>query len=150
VLAHQRAHLAGRHHLALAFTRALVKLLPRVPLFPLAAEQVARLVEMCADDTAARAHSPATVLDAVLALCGAGGPAAEPARSVIAPQAAVGASGVAVLTRVERLAVPADSSRRLRPRLLLAAFTTLIAVGPVATALLATHGLLTCAPIMRT
>jgi hypothetical protein len=93
---------------------------------------------------------PATVLDAVLALCGAGGPAAEPAGSVIALQATVGASGVVVLTRVERLAVPADSSRRLRLRLLLAAFTTLIAVGPVATALLATHGLLTCAPIMRT
>jgi hypothetical protein len=65
-------------------------------------------------------------------------------------QAAVGASGVAVLTRVERLTAPADPSRRLRPRLLLAAVTTLIAVGPVATALLATHGLLTCAPMMRT
>jgi Zn-dependent protease with chaperone function len=71
VLCHERAHLAGRHHQLLAFTRALAAILPRIELFTTGAGEVARLLEMCADDTAARTHGAPTVLGALLALCGA-------------------------------------------------------------------------------
>ncbi|MDZ4266075.1 MAG: M56 family metallopeptidase, partial [Mycobacterium sp.] len=49
VLAHERAHLAGRHHLLLSVTRALTAGLPRMRLFTVAHTEVARLLEMCAD-----------------------------------------------------------------------------------------------------
>ena len=54
VLAHERAHLAGRHHLLTGLTRGLAAMLPgRAAVHPRAAE-VARLAEMRADDAAAR------------------------------------------------------------------------------------------------
>ena len=42
VLAHERAHLAGRHHLLIALTRALAATFPGVPLFTRAPAEVAR------------------------------------------------------------------------------------------------------------
>jgi Zn-dependent protease with chaperone function len=45
VLAHERAHLAGRHHLLLGITRALAASLPRLRLFTVAHKEVARLLE---------------------------------------------------------------------------------------------------------
>jgi Zn-dependent protease with chaperone function len=54
VLAHERAHLAGRHHLLTALTRGLAATFPAVPLFTRGPAEVARLAEMCADDAAAR------------------------------------------------------------------------------------------------
>ena len=54
VLAHERAHLAGRHHLLLTVTRSLAAVAPVVPLFACGASAVARLAEMRADDVAAR------------------------------------------------------------------------------------------------
>ena len=54
VLAHERAHLAGRHHLLLAVTRSLAAVAPFVPLFARGAAEVARLAEMRADDAAVR------------------------------------------------------------------------------------------------
>jgi hypothetical protein len=54
VLAHERAHLAGRHHLLLAVTRSLAAVAPAVPLFARGTSAVARLAEMRADDVAAR------------------------------------------------------------------------------------------------
>jgi Zn-dependent protease with chaperone function len=58
VLAHERAHLRGRHHQILALTAALSTMLPRVRLFNQGASEIARLLEMCADDSAARRHTP--------------------------------------------------------------------------------------------
>src|SRR5260370_1178978 len=46
VLAHERAHLVGRHHLLLALTRSLAAILPTVALFRTGAAEVARLLEM--------------------------------------------------------------------------------------------------------
>ncbi len=53
VLAHERAHLSGRHHLVLRLAAALERIFPRVRFFAVAAEQVAYLVEVAADDAAA-------------------------------------------------------------------------------------------------
>jgi Zn-dependent protease with chaperone function len=53
VLAHERAHLAGRHHLLLAITRSLAAVAPFVPIFARGTGEVARLAEMRADDAAA-------------------------------------------------------------------------------------------------
>ncbi|CRK55249.1 Peptidase M48, Ste24p precursor [Alloactinosynnema sp. L-07] len=132
VLAHERAHLAGRHHLLLAATRGLAAVLPRVGLFATGATEIARLVEMCADDEAARDHGSRTVLGALLALSGAAS----------LPTGALGATGVGVLARAERLAEPAGLRRRMYTRLSLATVVTLLAVGPV----LAAVGVSLCDP----
>lgn len=79
VLAHERAHLAGRHHLLLAVTRSLAAVAPFVPLFARGAAEVARLAEMRADDAAARragGQGRRTLLTALLAM-GAGVTAAS-------------------------------------------------------------------------
>jgi Zn-dependent protease with chaperone function len=138
VLSHERAHLAGHHHLILALTRGLATILPRVELVTIGAAQVARLLEMCADDTAARTHGPATVLGALLALSGVGP----------IPSGALGASGVGVLARATRLATPPRPAQRIRVCLLLAAVSALLAVGPVLTVLLTASGIALCGPVI--
>jgi len=55
VLDHERAHLRGRHHLAVAAAAALVATMPILPLFRWARTELACLLEMIADDDAARA-----------------------------------------------------------------------------------------------
>lgn len=136
VLTHERAHLAGRHHLLLAATRGLGAVLPRVALFGTGAAEVAALLEMCADDTASRRHGAGAVLAALLALSG-GAPV---------PAGALGAATVGVLARAERLAEPAPRARRARTRVLLGAITALVLTGPVLTALLAARDVATCFP----
>lgn len=138
VLAHERAHLAGRHHLLLALTRSLATILPTIALFRTGAAEVARLLEMCADDTAARVHGPTTLLDALLSLCGAGP----------IPTGALGATGVGVLARAHRLAAPPEPGHRLRMRLLLATTAAVLLAGPVVTGVLAAAGLSWCDPII--
>jgi Zn-dependent protease with chaperone function len=138
VLSHERAHLAGRHHLILALTGGLATILPRVELITLGAAQVTRLLEMCADDAAARTHGPATVLGALLALSGA----------APTPSGALGATGVGVLARATRLAAPPRPAQRIRVRLVLAAASALLAVGPVLTVLLTASGVALCGPVM--
>ena len=70
VLAHERAHLAGRHHLVLAVTNGLARVFWFVPLLQLARQQTAVLIEMLADDRASKAGEPLTVASALLALAG--------------------------------------------------------------------------------
>jgi Zn-dependent protease with chaperone function len=136
VLAHERAHLTGRHHLLLAATRGLAAALPRVTLITTGASEIARLLEMCADDAAARNHGSHTVLEALLTLSGVAS----------LPAGALGATGVGVVARAERLAEPACLTQRMRSRLLLAAAATLLAVGPVLTGVLAAAGIAFCDP----
>lgn len=96
VLAHEDAHLHGRHHHVLMVLRALAGSLSRLPLFTRGAGAVATLLEMCADDTAARRHGNGALIAGMVKLAG--------------PHAvgglAVGAQGVA--DRVARLHAPAD------------------------------------------
>ncbi|WP_043736531.1 MULTISPECIES: M56 family metallopeptidase [Nocardia] len=137
VLAHERAHLAGRHHLLLALTRGLAATFSRIELFTLGAAEVARLVEMRADDVAAREHGHRTVLQALLALSGVAD----------SPTGSLSATAVGLATRVERLTAPCETALRTRARRLLIAATTLVTLGPLITVLLAAIGIAICAPI---
>lgn len=82
VLAHERAHLDGRHHLLVTWTRLLDAAFPGVPLLRAAAREVPELVEWVADDRAAREAGPHALAHAlgIMAAAGTGGP--EPALSV--------------------------------------------------------------------
>jgi Zn-dependent protease with chaperone function len=110
VLAHERAHLAGRHHVLLALTRGLAGVFPGVPLFARGRDNVARLAEMCADDAAARHSGRPTLIAALLAM----------SMGTTVPAGALGATAAAVTARLERLAQPPHSAPS---RLALAAVT---------------------------
>jgi Zn-dependent protease with chaperone function len=116
VLAHERAHLAGRHHLLLTVTRGLAAIAPVVPLFARGSGEVARLAEMRADDVAARHDGRRILLAALLAM--SAGVSAGPA-----PAAWLPATGGVVADRVRRLAEPPDAARSARYGLALAALT---------------------------
>jgi Zn-dependent protease with chaperone function len=137
VLAHERAHLAGRHHHVLAFARALAAAIPGVPLFSMGAREISRLLEMAADDAAARRHGSLTLLDALLAL----------SIGALAPHGAVGATATDVLTRAERLAAPFGARSQWRTRLLLTTTLLLIAGGPLIPAALTAVGTMWCYPV---
>jgi Zn-dependent protease with chaperone function len=127
VLAHERAHLAGRHHVLIAFTRALAASFPAVPLFMRAPAEVARLAEMCADDAAARRSGRPALIAALLAM---GTGAAVPA-------AALGATACAVTARVLRLLEPPQGARHARYCLALLTLVLLLALVPAAAAVFA-------------
>ncbi|MGI8720906.1 MAG: M56 family metallopeptidase, partial [Geodermatophilaceae bacterium] len=93
VLAHERAHLRGRHHLVLAGAQGIHRAFPFAPCFRHARGNVGRLVEMLADDQAGRRHPRLTIAAALVALA---------AGSV--PPAALSAGGDTALARVQRLA----------------------------------------------
>lgn len=94
-LAHERAHLVGRHHLVLAAADSLAAALPRIPLLAASRVEIARLVEMLADDAASRRHHPRTVAAALVALA-----------SATAPEETLAAGGPPALARVHRLLTP--------------------------------------------
>ncbi|MEU8246445.1 M56 family metallopeptidase [Nonomuraea sp. NPDC048916] len=105
VLAHERAHLRGRHHLVLAGAEALARALPRVPLFEQSRVELARLVELLADDLAARRH-PRVLIAAALVRLATGG----------VPAFALGAGGETALARVRRMLnpqAPLDRAQRV-------------------------------------
>jgi Zn-dependent protease with chaperone function len=104
VLAHERAHLAGRHHLLITLGKAMRAGLPDVPLFTRGAEQVARLAEMRADDVAARRSGRDALLQALVAM-GTG-------RPLPTPSASLAATGGVVSARVRRLLDPPGRTRR--------------------------------------
>lgn len=97
VLAHERAHLRGRHHLVLAVAAALQRAFPRVPAFRDAHRELTRLVEMLADDIAAQRNDRLTIATALVRLAEAS-----------IPVAALGAGGSSSLARVRRLVAPAQ------------------------------------------
>lgn len=74
VLAHERAHLTGRHHLLVATADAIRTTFPFVPLFREAPRAIRDLVELAADVTAARACGPAAVRTALLKVTRHGAP----------------------------------------------------------------------------
>ena len=117
VLAHERAHLAGRHHLLLTLTRGLAASVPGLPLFTQGPAEVAQLAEMCADDTAARQAGRPALLAALLTM-GTGQPV---------PTAALAATAGAVATRVQRLIDPPCHARQARNGAALIAVTVALA-----------------------
>jgi len=96
VLAHERAHLAGRHHRLLALARIGRLVLPFLPLMRDADEQVARLVELHADDAAARARDPRLLATALVILA-----------TAASPSPALAAAATDSVRRIHRLLVPA-------------------------------------------
>ncbi len=66
VLAHERAHLAERHDLAVSFANTLASAFSVLKVFTTAASEIARLVELRADDIAAAHTDRLTVAEALL------------------------------------------------------------------------------------
>jgi beta-lactamase regulating signal transducer with metallopeptidase domain len=125
VLAHERAHAAGRHHVLRDGARLLAQAFPRVPLFALARQQIAHLVEMRADQVAATRHAPFDLARALVAMA-----------TGRAPTDALAATGGDALERVQRmLHPPAPLHRSVRAGLLAA--MVLVALLPLGAAALA-------------
>jgi Zn-dependent protease with chaperone function len=137
VVAHERAHLAGRHHQLVALAEALRTALPFVPLFREAPRAIRDLVELAADVAAVRTCGAAAVRAALVTVT-----RHRPARTSLAMAAdAVGLR----LARLRRCATPPGKTRRVVACGLLG---TLAAALPflTATALLVGIALLTCGP----
>jgi Zn-dependent protease with chaperone function len=147
VLAHEHAHVRGRHH-RLALAAALVaEAMPLVPLLREAPARVGRLLEMDADERAAGAHEPRVLAGALVAVTTAGGPAAGAAGVGAIGAAGVGAIGAAgsggdALARVHRILRPPDRLPRRHVALTRAAVVALtvaplvLATAPAIVALL--------------
>ncbi|MFJ2558855.1 MULTISPECIES: M56 family metallopeptidase [unclassified Streptomyces] len=101
VLAHEHAHLAGRHHLPRMAAEAFARAFPGLPLARHATAQTALLLEMAADDRALRRH-PRETLAAAMCEVAAGR----------APRGALGAGGPGTLIRVRRVLAPQPRPHR--------------------------------------
>ncbi|KUH64497.1 peptidase M48 [Mycolicibacterium novocastrense] len=132
VLAHERAHLDGRHPRILTALRGLALVFSWLGLMTRGATEVSRLLEMCADDAAARRHGKAALLAGLMALAAG------------APAAALGAADIAVLNRAERLAIPAAHHVRVRAQAALTSATAMMAIAPLGTLILGISGVLVC------
>ena len=117
VLAHERAHLAGRHHLLISLSRGLAASFPGVPVFTQGPAEVARLAELCADDAAARRSGRSALVAALLAM-GTG---------AAVPDLALAVTSGAVTARVHRLLDPPRRGHHVRYALALAAVMLLLA-----------------------
>lgn len=93
VLAHERAHLAGRHHLVVGWAAVVARAFPGVPVFQGMHEATVDLVELLADDRAVRCESRDSLAWAIAQLGGG-------------PVTSLAAGGGRVLARVERLLDP--------------------------------------------
>jgi hypothetical protein len=123
VLAHERAHLASRHHLLLAAARIGRQVLPFLPLMRDADTQITRLVEMHADDTATAGRGTGPLATALVVLAAAAGPAPG-----------LAAAATDAVQRIQRLLRPAEPLSRAR-RQLLGAGAAALALTPVLLAL---------------
>jgi Zn-dependent protease with chaperone function len=130
VLAHERAHLASRHHLLLAMARIGRQVLPFLPLLRAVDAQVTRLAEMHADDAATRTRDPASLATALVILA-----------EGVSPASALGAAAIDAVQRIHRMLRPAEPLGRARRRLLrtaaasLALTPALLALAPALLAL---------------
>ena len=123
VLAHERAHLASRHHRLIALARIGSLVLPFLPLMRDADAQVTRLVEMHADDAATLTSDPRSLATALVALATSGSPAP-----------ALAAAVTDSVQRIHRILGPPRPLSRAR-RQLLRATTAALALTPVLLAL---------------
>lgn len=110
VIAHETAHLRGRHHLGLAWATVTAEAFPFTPLLTAAPAAVAQLLEWLADDHACRQHDERTVARA-LAVMATGNH--TPSRQ---PAGALTATGSGVLDRVTRLLHQRGPARPARRR----------------------------------
>lgn len=123
VLAHERAHLAYHHHRLLAIARIASQVLPFIPLARDAAVQIARLIEMHADDAATGARDGEVLATALVALA-----------TTASPAPGLAAAATDAVQRIHRLLGPAEPLGRVR-RQLLRAGAGALALAPVLLAL---------------
>jgi Zn-dependent protease with chaperone function len=95
VLAHERAHLRQRHHVAVTVATALVRAFPGVRFLSVARDEIARLAELAADDAACRAVGALPLAEALLTVGGSS-----------APAPALAAGGSHAGRRIRRLLTP--------------------------------------------
>ena len=116
VLAHEKAHLRGRHHLVLGPFSALAT---AIPWCRRTVADIALLVEMCADEHAARRHGAEPIADALKKFqrLGTGTP----------PAGALAVATGSLGNRIARLSRPRPAPRRLRVTLALAVAATVLA-----------------------
>jgi len=124
VLAHERAHLASHHHWLLAIARIGRQVFPFLPLMRDADTQIARLVEMHADDAATANRDTGPLATALVVLAAAAGPAPG-----------LAAAATDTVQRIQRLLRPAEPLSQLR-RHLLGAGAAVLALTPVLLALI--------------
>jgi len=120
VLAHERAHLAARHHHLVAMAGIARQVLPFLPLMRDADAQVTRLAELHADDTALRSHQPGPLATALVVL-------ATPA----APAPSLAAAATDAVGRIHRLLGPAEPPLGAVRRHLLRAVVAALVLTPV-------------------
>ncbi|MBO1418014.1 M56 family metallopeptidase [Streptomyces sp. FH025] len=102
VLAHERAHLTGRHHLLTGAAEAFTRAFPGLPLATAARTEMATLLEMVADDRAVLVHPPHTLASAMCEVAAGR-----------APGYGFGAGGSTVVARATRLLRPGKSPHPL-------------------------------------
>lgn len=120
VLAHEAAHVQQRHDLVVLPFVALRSTFPRLPGVRIAVASVALLVEMLADDRAARRH-PREVLARALYKVGAGQ----------VPAGGLAAGGDAVLLRAQRLLEPVPALPLAARAAVLVATAVVLALAPL-------------------
>lgn len=123
VLGHERKHLRARHDLALAYSSALHRTFPWVPLFGHAHDSIAILLEMAADDCATTPSDRRALARAIVTL-GTG----------VRPEASLAASGTAALVRIRRLTSPAPRTTVLS-RVIAGAAVVFVLSAPIGLAL---------------
>ncbi|MFG3037699.1 M56 family metallopeptidase [Streptomyces sp. NPDC048330] len=94
-LAHERAHITGRHHLLVAAAEAFAAVFPRLPLARHGGGAVPLLLEMAADDRALRRCTRDALATALYALA-----------SGRAPRSAFAAGGPSAALRMRRILMP--------------------------------------------
>jgi len=130
VLAHESAHLAHGHHALATVTRGLAAAFPGIPLFTRGAAEVARLTEMAADDTAARASGRPALVTALIAIATGAACSSTGIPGAAVPAGAMAAAARAVPDRVERLLRPPSHARSAAFTAALTAALTLLAASP--------------------
>ena len=98
VIAHERAHAAGRHDLLIDGARLLATAYPRVGVFAAAQEHLARLIEIRADDIATAHRNPPSLARALVTMASA--------TANMAALSALAATGGDAMQRLDRLLTP--------------------------------------------
>ena len=115
VLAHEMAHLRGRHNLAVALSQILARAFPRIRLFQVATEETRELIELLADDAAVQRVDRVSLASAIVSLAG-----------MRTPTAAMAMAQDAAVLRVSRLLEPGPPMESWRYRV--AVFSALAVV----------------------
>ncbi|MEV6424913.1 M56 family metallopeptidase [Streptomyces sp. NPDC051662] len=97
VVEHERAHIAGRHHLVLVAAQSFATVFRGLPLARHLREQIPILLEMAADDRALRSYPRGVLATAMLEMASAG----------TAPRGTLSAGGPTAIVRLRRILAPA-------------------------------------------